>query len=102
MARKGVVYQQGQPFSAGSVLVNTDRLIVGVIGTANSSPSGASFAPPPPPPRRCRISPVRVPTEATGGAGSAAEPFVWAASGCPATVVRTVTRRSRVAVGHQS
>ena len=99
MVRKGVVYQQGQPFSAGSVLVNTDRLIVGVIGTANSSPSGASFAPPP---RRCRISPVRVPTEATVGAGSAAEPFVWAASGCPATVVRTVTRRSRVAVGHQS
>jgi len=46
MVRKGVVYQQGQPFSAGSVLVNTDRLIVGVIGTANSSPSGASFAPP--------------------------------------------------------
>ena len=100
MARKGVVYQQGQPFSAGSVLVNTDRLIVGVIGPANSSPSGASFAPPPP--RRCRISPVRVPTEATGGACSVAEPFVWVASGCPATVVRTVTRRSRVAVGHQS
>ena len=46
MARKGVVYQQGQPFSAGSVLVNTDRLIVGVIGTANSSPLG----PPSPPP----------------------------------------------------